>query len=353
MFLVVLASAGMTGCEHIGPRTILDDRVTYNDAIANSWKQQTLLNIVRLRYMDTPEFVDVASIVGGYEHSHSVNGSFGADFAPNDTVRYLLAPAIGGNRTVVDRPTISYTPQTGSAFTRNLTNPIPPVSILYLIESGNPADVVMDLAVESINGIRNRGFAGTMQQADPKFQQVVDLIKRAQSSGQVSLRIVPGTEKDYPDVVLGIRDAEIDPAAAAELDLLRELLRLDPDVREFRVVFGMLPAAKDEIAIRTRSVIRILAFLALNVQVPPGHLADGRAPDVGDTSAPTQPQLTVFSGCEPPCDAFAAIQYQGCWFWVDPRDFHSKRTFVYLKILLALADTEQKDAAPALTIRAN
>jgi len=59
------------------------------------------------------------------------------------------------------------------------------------------------------------------------------------------------------------------------------------------------------------------------------------------------------SSCEPPCDAYAAIHYQGYWFWIDQRDFSSKRTIAYLKVLLALADTKQKEAAPALTIRAN
>jgi len=50
-----------------------------------------------------------------------------------------------------------------------------------------------------------------------------------------------------------------------------------------------------------------LCVLALNVQVPESHLADGRAPDLGDTSSPTPPQFTVFSGSEQPCDAFTAI----------------------------------------------
>ena len=77
-----------------------------------------------------------------------------------------------------DRPTITYTPQSGSEFTRNLTNPIPPSSILNLIESGTPADVVMELAVESINGVRNRGFTGTLQKGDPEFQQVIQTMKK-------------------------------------------------------------------------------------------------------------------------------------------------------------------------------
>jgi hypothetical protein len=54
------------GCTHIGPGTVIADRFEYSAAIADSWKQQTLLNVVKLRYFDLPVFVDVASVVGGY-----------------------------------------------------------------------------------------------------------------------------------------------------------------------------------------------------------------------------------------------------------------------------------------------
>jgi len=39
----------ITGCTHIGPQTVPRDRFDYNTAISDSWKEQTLLNIVKLR----------------------------------------------------------------------------------------------------------------------------------------------------------------------------------------------------------------------------------------------------------------------------------------------------------------
>lgn len=352
--LAVSALFALGGCQHLGPRSILQDRIPYNEAISESWKQQTLLNVVRLRYADLPEFIDVPSILGGYGLDRTTSGNFGLSVSDGLAGGWAQSYGLGGARTLSDRPTITFSPQTGSSFTRNLITPIAPAAILNLIESGNPADLVLDLGVESINGIRNRqNVGGKVQEADPEFQLVGQIMQKAQASGHVSLRLRPAKDKQDPDVVFAIRDNEIDPALAAELVQLRTILRLDPVVSEFKVVLGMLPQAKDEIAFRTRSVMRVLTYLTLNVQVPVNHLADGRAPDLGDHCPTTQPQLTVHSGCKMPCDSYAAVLYQGYWFWIDQRDFNSKRSMAYLKILLALADTGPKEAPPALTIRGN
>ena len=53
----------VTGCTTIGPQSVERDRFDYNSAISNSWKEQTLLNIVKIRYADMPLFVEVASVV--------------------------------------------------------------------------------------------------------------------------------------------------------------------------------------------------------------------------------------------------------------------------------------------------
>jgi hypothetical protein len=64
--LVIAAAASMMSCASIGPKTVVVDRADSGAAIAESWKEQTLLNIVKIRHMDLPVFMDVASVVAGF-----------------------------------------------------------------------------------------------------------------------------------------------------------------------------------------------------------------------------------------------------------------------------------------------
>ena len=46
----------------MGPDMLKVERINYNVALQNMNDEQMLLNLVRLRYRDTPIFLDVASI---------------------------------------------------------------------------------------------------------------------------------------------------------------------------------------------------------------------------------------------------------------------------------------------------
>jgi hypothetical protein len=189
--LLVLIPFGLSGCHHYGPRTIVADRIPYNEAIALSWKEQTLLNVVKLRYLDTPFFVDVPQITSGYtlQGIGTVNGGIFPPVSNLASFAQQLGLTLNLQGAYQDRPTISYLPQTNSQFIRNLTQPINPGSVLFLLQSGYPADVVFDLTVESINGVDNRSVSGGQLRAtEPEFDRIVQALRRAQIAGHVGIQ---------------------------------------------------------------------------------------------------------------------------------------------------------------------
>src|SRR5262245_23425907 len=109
--LVLSMPLANVGCQHIGPPTIAEDRLAYNEAIASSWKKQILLNIVRLHYNDMAEFVDVGTLSQNYTLTGSTQASFGASILPWNTIMNTLTPNLTGTRTKSDNPTVTYTPQ--------------------------------------------------------------------------------------------------------------------------------------------------------------------------------------------------------------------------------------------------
>jgi hypothetical protein len=60
------AGALVAGCA-TGPRDIQETRLHYNEVVKTTSEQQLLLNIVRLRYTDTPSSLTVANIAAQFE----------------------------------------------------------------------------------------------------------------------------------------------------------------------------------------------------------------------------------------------------------------------------------------------
>ena len=128
-----------TGCLHpkIGPQSLPRDRALYSTSLADSWKEQTLLNIVKVRYVDPPIFVDVGSIVASYTLLEGA--SAGATIAPSGTNSGVL----GGSVAFSNSPTITYTPLTGNAYIKSLITPLPAAMVFAGIQNGLPADAIL------------------------------------------------------------------------------------------------------------------------------------------------------------------------------------------------------------------
>ena len=202
--LMLWALAG-AGCSSIGPGTVQRDRLDYISAIGESWKEQTLLNVVRIRYGDAPSFADVSSAISGYTFQGQVSTGAAISSDLTATIPSGLV-TIGGNATYLDRPTITYTPLSGDKFARSLLRPLPPSEVFELIQAGYPADNVLLLTVRAINGIYNRsGIGARARLADPEFYPLLDALRRLQLSGAVSIRLVKRAAEDVGMLILSGR----------------------------------------------------------------------------------------------------------------------------------------------------
>src|SRR5437763_5934009 len=71
VFAAVACAALGGGCS-FGPRALHNDRIRYNEAVKVSSEEQLLLNIVRLRYTDTPSSLGVTSLADQYEYARNL-----------------------------------------------------------------------------------------------------------------------------------------------------------------------------------------------------------------------------------------------------------------------------------------
>ena len=197
--LVVLIAAG---CASIGPGSVPRDRLDYISAVAESWKEQTLLNIVRMRYGDAPSFVDVSSVISGYTFQGQLSANVAISSDLTATIPSRLT-ALGGNATYIDRPTITYTPLVGNQFAKRLLGPLSPSEVFELIQAGYPADAVLLITTRAVNGIYNRsGIGARAREADAEFYPLLDAMRRLQLSGAVSLRVVKRGSEEFGILIL-------------------------------------------------------------------------------------------------------------------------------------------------------
>jgi hypothetical protein len=338
----------LSGCASMGPSTVIRDRFDYVTAISDSWKQQMLLNLLKVRYTDAPVFMDVASVISAY----SMEGEIGLGGQYAQIGRGDTFGNVGASGRYADKPTITYQPLSGDKFAKSLMAPIPVAGILFLIQSGYPSEIVFRICVNTINGLENAyGGPGNPRPGSPKFRELITALRESQAVGATGFRTK--VTKDTQTVVLFMRS--LTGEAAEPSRKIRELLGLNVAESEFNVISGAFPEKDTEIAILTRSIMQVMIDFASYLTVPQADIAEGRVYS-SERSAEEErlfpPLLTVRHGSSMPDEAHVAVRYRNQWFWIDDRDRQSKAIFHFLMMMFSLTESAPAQAAPVVTIPA-
>jgi hypothetical protein len=342
---VAVALLGLGSCVSMGPNTIPRDRFDYGAAIARSWKEQLLANLVRMRYVEAPTFVDVSSVINQYilEGEVSLGAGWNTSFNGDDTLN------AGGAGRFSDRPTITYAPISGREFSVSLLTPVSPEAIFALVQAGWPPELIFRLTVRSVNGIDN-AVAGpaNRRRADPRFIEFLAAWGRLREARALGLR--KSTTESGAKILVYRTGAALDAEVQRDLEFVHDTLGLDPDASEFTLSYGLVPANSADIAVLTMSMLELLNEMAWRAEVPPEHVEEGRTGPTYVTQEGLEPLMLVHYAKERPAESYAAVRNRDYWFYLDDRDVGSKRTFAIMQILFSLTESGDAARGPVVTI---
>jgi hypothetical protein len=409
--VLVVACAALGGGCSFGPRALHNDRVRYNEAVKVSSEEQLLLNIVRLRYSDTPSSLGVTSLADQYEYNRTVGitpffTAAAAGALAEASYRGTVLPQLSLAATT--RPTLTYTPQDDQDFTRRLFTPISLEAVASLSKTTWPTQTVLRLWLENLNWVSNAETgSGPTPRTPPEFGEFragIDALQRLIDRKAATIFIeeqddpvgddVPADRITAKALAAAAKDGfefrkvektggwrvvrkkqqpmlRINPASRADPDFLLvcRAFRLDPSKDSFDFTTGKLDpylkgapkAGLDQLDMETRSLLQVLYFVANGVDIPPEHVTSGVAPLTLEPDGRLFDWQQVVGGLfrvgyatghgPPPC-AHVAVRYKGYWFYIDERDADTKATFSLLVELgrLQLSTDKGGGVAPLLTL---
>ncbi len=156
------------GCA--GPSALRHSRSKYAAAVQVTRNEQLLLNLVRLRYRDTPSFLELDSLATQFSFGESAG--IAGTLKENSGNFNVLGLSAGFDAS--ERPTASYTPLHGEDFVEKLITPIEEETIVLLTRSGWKGERVFRIAVQSLNGLMNLRRASGPTPLDLRETEITD-----------------------------------------------------------------------------------------------------------------------------------------------------------------------------------
>jgi hypothetical protein len=348
---IILGVIALTACHSLGPQSISKSHGLYGEAIATSLNEQFLQNLVRLRYRESPYFLEVGSVTSSlsFDSSVGIDSVLSTGSGPE-----LLQPATGAGYS--NSPTISYTPLQGEEFLRKVLVAVPIESLFVLMQSGWSADRVFGICVERINNLENAPSASGPTPVRPPgdfsdFERLLELLERIRDKELIHYSVDPETNK-----LLLQFDSASD--RSGNIAKIKSLLDLNPERDVFTLSSNSRQRDSDTITIRTRSIMSILFYLSQTVEAPAAHEKEGyvsvtRTADGSRFDWKTTPAGKLFQvhqSAQRPRSAYLAVPYRSHWFYVANNDLDAKSSFMLMSQLFNLNAGAIESIKPTLTI---
>src|SRR5262245_2225789 len=262
--LVLVASGCTTG---FGPRAIRGERPDYNRQIARAADAELLLNVVRLRYNDSPLFLELGGVVAQYTYdaSLSVSGQISSSGSSGATVGTGLAYS--------EQPTITYTPLSGEEFATRMLAPIPLDAVMLFAQSGWSAERLLLVTVQRVNDLFNAPTAsGPTPDRAPDYEAFEDFaerFRRLQSAGLIGLNWEKREHEKQPpgrNPRFWLHRPDPGSPLAADVAAVRRYLNLEPGRSDFTLTAFPFERRPTEVGVSCRSLLGVLYFLSQAVE---------------------------------------------------------------------------------------
>jgi len=350
--LLLIATLAFSGCTQLGPGLVKAGRNDYNKVLAQTDDEETLLNLVRMRYADNPVILQVSSVSTSFTWNQGASAE-GVRFPSTGAADNI---GVRGSLDYTERPTITYTPLGGADFVRNVLTPMELDSLLLLSQSGWSMERLLLIMANRMNGQDNaREASGPTPFTAPDyaaFREAAKLMRDLQRDGHITFGYRMVEEQRVPAMRI-----EREALGSDKAQSLSRLLGLDPQRRIFTMESRARRPSADTIGIELRSLVGVMFFLSHATQIPERDLAAGRVTVTRDQNG--EPfdwnqvigdLLKIRSQDEPPDNAAVAVQYRDSWFYIDDSDLNSKYTFMLIGVLTSLQAGSIERAAPILTL---
>jgi len=174
--LAIVVAIGLGGCAAFSGSVLRETRGTLNETAAQTNAEQMLRNIVRLRYGDTPYFLEVSSVSTSATVSANVGASAAVPLGLDPT--FAASTGVGLSQT----PSFVFQPLAGEKFAKQLLRPLDLRTLALLRAAGFGLREILLVFADAINGVANAPAATLYAPREipdgSSFRRVADLVER-------------------------------------------------------------------------------------------------------------------------------------------------------------------------------